>query len=55
MDRVKVIKNKEIVGYYSWKEETGRTEFIYDPTYVKIGEQLSPLIMPLDRMNNYTV
>lgn len=48
MDRVKVIKNKEIVGYCSWKEKTGRTEFVYDPTYVKIGEELSPLIMPLN-------
>lgn len=48
MDRIKVLKDHKIIGYCFWNEKTGRTEFNYDTLYVKTGEELSPLIMPLN-------
>lgn len=49
MDRVKVIKDNEIVGYCFWDNNKGITKFDYAQDFVKKGEELSPIVMPLHK------
>lgn len=37
MEKVKVIKDKEVIGYCAWDNLAGHTIFNYEPEYLKKG------------------
>lgn len=47
MEKVKVIKNEKVIGHCFWNDLAGRSEFSYDTDFLKSGEELLPLLMPL--------
>lgn len=54
MEKVKVIKDKEVIGYCAWDNLAGHTIFNYEPEYLKKGEELSPFDMPLSEKSYFS-